>query len=259
MLEWFKTHKAIWISSLVTLLVIIAGGTYWWFSPGQQAKRSEQAQQELAQKSMYANAPHKKVHYSKGVKVPDFETLMQQRKDRDAQQGLYLRGEVSIPKVKLETPILEGIDQNTLAWGAGTAKPAQKMGHGNYAMSAHNMLKATYAKNWLFSNLQTKIAPAGNYQYDNINVELGTKIYLYDGKRVYTYETSARNIVNASDPHSIDVIKDQPGAPMVTLTTCLEQKGIQSPDQRIIIQGTLTDIHKTKDFKHFDKVFTDLK
>lgn len=287
MIEWLKTHKALWISGLVALVVLLvgAGGTaYWYYSPNQRVKRAESGQIKLMQresKQMYQTPPHKTVAYSAGVNIPDFDQLMEQRSwtqyqangkyqgmnkakgqsktARQQAQKLYLRGQVSLPKYQIDVPIFEGTSQATLAWGAGTVKSGQVMGQGNYAISAHNMEKASYASNWLFSNLQTGVAKAGDISYSHVRIPIGAKIYSYDGKNVYEYRVATRNIVNANDPHAGDVVLDSQAEmmrqPLITLTTCYEQVGIRHPVQRIIIQGSLVKKTPKNQFKQLHQVF----
>src|SRR5699024_8193957 len=51
----------------------------------------------------------------------------------------YMVGEIYMPDVDMRLPILEGVSNENLWVGAGTMKPGQRMGEGNYAFAGHHM------------------------------------------------------------------------------------------------------------------------
>jgi len=126
--------------------------------------------------------------------------------------GQAILGSVAIPELRLSLPILKGATSRHLQIGAGTLKPGQRMGRGNYAMAAHNMDQSGY----LFSDLP--------------KIRAGAKIYLTDLTNIYVYRAETR--VDAHTPANSyyyhrqvrptnsQPIRDNPAAALVTLVTC---------------------------------------
>jgi sortase A len=108
-------------------------------------------------------------------------------------------GKMSIPAVNLKLPILKGLDNNNLSLGAGTMKPNQEMGKGNYALAGHYMTN----QGVLFSPLK--------------NINKGDYIYLTDLNRVYKYKVYYKKIINKTD---VNWIYDSKGEVTLTLITC---------------------------------------
>lgn len=52
--------------------------------------------------------------------------------------GFPVLGKISVPSVGVELPIGKGIGEGVLNQGAGTMKPDQKMGEGNYSLAGHH-------------------------------------------------------------------------------------------------------------------------
>lgn len=126
----------------------------------------------------------------------------------------YVRGQISIPSVNMRLPILEGVSNNNLWLGAGTLKPNQQMGKGNYSLAGHTMPNPGL----LFTPLH--------------QVSKGSSIYITDGQYVYTYKTTKTEIVS---PQSGNIIQDEMGDKMITLVTCSDLKATN----RLIVQGKL--------------------
>ena len=104
-----------------------------------------------------------------------------------------------MPQSKVHLPIAKGISNEVLALTAGTMRPDQKMGEGNYPLAGHHMTSQTI----LFSPLYWK-------------TRVGQKIYLTDAKRVYEYQVSVRKFIPATDVQVIAQTKQK----LVTLITC---------------------------------------
>lgn len=134
----------------------------------------------------------------------------------------YLNGVVVVPSVNIKLPILEGISNNNLNYGAGTMKPNQQLGKGNYALAGHY----AYNHSALFTPLE--------------NVQIGAKVYMTDKNNVYEYKVQKKYVV---DPTHTEVIKDKKGKKMMTLVTCNDVEG----HKRIIVQGNLENVYDVKD------------
>lgn len=132
-------------------------------------------------------------------------------------------GRIAIPAVNLKLPVYNGLGTNgqNLLYGAGTLKPNQKMGEGNYTLAGHHMSN----ENILFGPL--------------MKTKLGQKIYLTDGKKLYTYKIDQRTVVNE---HQIQWINNVPHQKVITLFTCTTAKAGET--QRLIVRGHLTKISK---------------
>jgi len=132
-------------------------------------------------------------------------------------------GSIAIPEVDLELPILKGVGKDALAVGAGTMKPEQVMGQGNYALAGHYF----EGKDILFGPLN--------------DAEIGQTIYLSDMKYVYEYKLSMKEIIEATDVYIID---DIPNETLLTLITCAEEG-----TKRLAVRATFIQRYMLKDAK----------
>ncbi|WP_215146137.1 class A sortase [Exiguobacterium qingdaonense] len=121
-------------------------------------------------------------------------------------------GVISIPDVSLKLPIIKGLDDESLAVGAGTMHPDQKMGKGNYALAGHYLQHETA----LFGPLH--------------EIEIGAMIYLQDDTRTYEYVVTSLETVS---PERVDVLDDTSIA-TITLITCTFDT-----TERLIVKGEL--------------------
>ena len=137
----------------------------------------------------------------------------------DAQQ-LPVIGGIAIPELEINLPIFKGLDNVNLFYGAGTMKPDQVMGKGNYSLASHHIFTAENANQMLFSPLA--------------HAEKGMKIYLTDKDKVYTYEI--REVKHVT-PDRVDEIDDRDGINEITLVTCVDYDATE----RIIVKGDLKD------------------
>ncbi|PGZ57830.1 hypothetical protein COE58_24065 [Bacillus cereus] len=106
---------------------------------------------------------------------------------------------IKVPSVKINLPIMEGVSNSAMSVGAGTLKPNQEIGKGNYAMASHHMNNPKL----LFSPLD--------------RVKKWASIYLSDGQKEYEYVVTAKRVIDARE---VDVIEDKEGKNLVTLITC---------------------------------------
>lgn len=139
-------------------------------------------------------------------------------------------GKIAIPAVGMKLPIFYGIAQNNLMRGAGTMKPNEQMGTGNYCLAGHHMMDG----NILFGPLA--------------KVKNGDSIYLTDKTYVYKYTVTNVKTVYETDT---SVLNDVPGQRICTLVTCAS--GHAGETHRIIVTGTLQWQHVAN--KHNMKVF----
>jgi len=125
-------------------------------------------------------------------------------------------GEIIIPSLELNLPILFGVSGTHVARGAATMHPWQQMGEGNYALASHNMHVPTV----LFSDIH--------------HLRVGDQMFLRDAHYVYAYTVSIANLVIY--PTQSYVVDDVPGERLLTLITC-------NPDgtMRVMVQGEFVE------------------
>lgn len=135
-------------------------------------------------------------------------------------QQLPVIGGIAIPELEINLPIFKGVDNVNLLYGAGTMKPDQKMGEGNYSLASHHVFQGENAGQLLFSPLA--------------NAKQGMKIYLTDKEKVYTYEITE---VKKVTPDRVDEVEDR-GVKEITLVTCEDYEATE----RIIVKGDLKEV-----------------
>lgn len=134
------------------------------------------------------------------------------------QKEVPITGQIAIPAVKINLPIVNGITNYYLSIGAGEMKPTDEMGKGNYSLASHNMNDDKV----LFSPLR--------------HIKKGNHIYTTDGQFLYTYQCTAIDYVQ---PQQIEVIYSQKDNPKITLVTCS-----MDGKRRLIVQGRLSEKQK---------------
>lgn len=137
-------------------------------------------------------------------------------------------GIISIPDINLELPVFNGITYETMMYGAGTAKPNQQMGKGNYALASHtifNSFNGSIITNLLFGNL--------------IYAQIGQSIFLTDKDKSNEYKIDNIYRVDVSQGNIIEDHKDKKE---ITLYTCTTLTG----DERLVVHGTLVNTTKYK-------------
>lgn len=152
---------------------------------------------QVTQQTIVKNKKKKASYDFQSVKSLDFQTVAKARANASK---LDVVGEISIPQVKLNLPITNGVTNENLALTASTLKADMKMGQGNYALAGHHMVR----KDVLFSPLYWKMRP-------------GMMIYVTDLKRIYSYKATERKFIAAT---RVDVIEDVPNKKLITLITC---------------------------------------
>lgn len=115
-------------------------------------------------------------------------------------KDIIVLGSIVTPTVDMQLPIVKGVGKYSLAVGAGTMKPNQKMGEGNYALASHYFENR---KEILFSPLY--------------NTNIGDVIYITDKEYVYAYTITKKEVIKATD---VEIIDDVPGKTLLTLITC---------------------------------------
>lgn len=157
-------------------------------------------------------------HPDENISYDAYNVLALDEVPSDAEVNVdYLVGDIIIPSVGMDLPILEGMSNQNLWVGAGTMKPYQQMGRGNYAIAGHHM----WDDGLLFAPLH--------------RVEIGTIVYITDRETVYAYEIDRADVLEDTEGW---VVSDDQGDGVLTLVTCNDFDSTE----RLILQGTLVEI-----------------
>lgn len=114
-----------------------------------------------------------------------------------------LIGQLSIPAIWMDLPLLKGITNSNLAVGATTMKKDQSMGVGNYTLAGHYMKD----KNLLFGSL--------------MDVKIGDGVYITDKETVYEYKIYDTVIVEDTAMYMLEDNESlKREKPIISLMTC---------------------------------------
>ena len=216
-----KKKKRRWPLNLVIILLFLAGIALIFNSPIRDfiiSQNSSRYHIAKVSRTEIEKNEKKKVSYDfNAVNALSFQSVLAAQLN---DQPHPLIGGVALPDVNINLPIFKGVNNTSLMYGAGTMKPDQVMGQGNYALASHTSSGfAGINQGNLFTPLQ--------------HVKDGMMIYITDKANIYEYKITSVRVLNRSH---IEVINDQANRKMVTLVTC-ETRG---SEDRIIVQGDLT-------------------
>ena len=124
-------------------------------------------------------------------------------------------GAIYAPTVNLRMAITYGVSQDLLLWSAGTLKPDQQMGRGNFAIIGHNS-----------QNPDALFAPTHR-------LEDGDLVYVTDKTDIYVYSVTD---IGTVDPSEVDVVYDVPGEALLTMVSCTDDG-----TQRVVVRALLED------------------
>lgn len=112
-------------------------------------------------------------------------------------------GQIIIPDLDMNLPILKGLTNANLARGAATMMPKQKMGQKNYPLAGHYMKQ----KDLLFGSL--------------MDIKVGTIVYITDKRTIYEYEIYDLVIVPDTAMEMLEDGKsDEREKSIISLMTC---------------------------------------
>lgn len=127
-----------------------------------------------------------------------------------------------IPDLDIKVPVLEGVDDDTLAVAAGHFPDTGKIGKGNYCIAGHS--SNVYA--CIFNNLK--------------DIKVGMKMMLYDKKgKSYTYFVTENFVVEPDEIWVLDEFFDN----RITVVTCTDN-GLR----RQVVVGLLMSDKEYKDY-----------
>lgn len=238
--------------SFLTLIIIGGIGSYIYYSHLQQElDQGVQAVQEEAYQQMQRNRPAKisngrsdanttssqreaeasisnqqtqKIDFKTGDKDVDYTgkdvkpLTVEDMKRVNAKKVIasFGAGTIEIPSIGMKLPILEGVSQENLSVGAGTMKPGQVLGKGNFALAGHYMTNAGL----LFGGIK--------------NVQAGDRITVqYQSSKAIFQVKNVQHITQNEG----QVISDAQGDGILTLITC--DGAIEGTSGRVMVRATL--------------------
>lgn len=138
-------------------------------------------------------------------------------------------GQIIIPDLGMNLPILKGVTNANLAAGATTMVPNQKIGEGNYPLAGHYMKQ----KDLLFGSL--------------MDIQVGTIVYITDKKTIYEYEIYDTVVVPDTAMEMLDNERsDEREKPIISLMTCYYSS---KTGKRFFALGELVNEYPAEDRK----------
>lgn len=132
--------------------------------------------------------------------------------------GLHVYGTISIAKIDLREPMVEGATPASLKVGSGIVVPGRMPGElGNFVLASHRSL--TFGRH--FNRLDELTA--------------GDKIQLETAEQTYTYTVQSKSVVT---PEDLSVLDQNLHARELTLITC---EPIDTATHRLIVKAVMDD------------------
>ena len=220
------------ISTLFAALLIVAGLiliSLPYLSNAKLEKESQKAvsivTNEIAPEEIQANLEAEPsaedFNFSAIEDIPETGTLL----NVNSINKKSILGQIVIPSIDLNLVLLRGTTNANLLAGAGTMKPSQKMGEGNYAVAGH------YAKRGvLFGDLT--------------NVKKNAIIRITDKTTIYEYKVFGAKSVS---PERVELISDieaeKHGKPIISLMNCHYVNG-KNTGNRYFVFGELVNSYE---------------
>lgn len=170
------------------------------------------------------------IYYEQQKLIKEFESIefITSKDDSNPAEPIVFNdgdmiGELTIPKIDLTTPIVEGASQKNMASAVGhltNSSPVSTLGekNSNFAIAGHRT--ATFGK--FFNRLN--------------ELEEGDEFFIETAARKYTFSVINSQIVK---PTAVEVILPVENHSLVTLITC---HPIYSNKYRLIVTGELKEI-----------------
>lgn len=152
----------------------------------------------------------------------DYQGILQDQKV-EIKEGI---SQISIPKLNILAPIVEGTDSYSLSVSAGHFKDTAKMGgRGNYCIAGHS--SSIY--NCIFNDIH------------NINI-LEPMYFTNSAGKTFTYYVTEKFVV---EPTEIEVLKQNTSDKICTIVTCTD-----NGERRYIIRGKMLSKKKLEELRN---------
>lgn len=202
-------HK--FLSWLAAILIVIGIGCYF-FEP-YKSHLVNGYQPKITRNTIKNSHKHHKATYT--MNNPNSATMQQVIKARAHAKQVEVDGQMLVPSVGLHLPVNEGVGAQSLLLGAGTMRPNEQMGQGNYALASHHMIN----KDALFTPLW-------------FHAHKGTLVFITNMQTIYVYQIYKRQLIS---PYDVGVVNNTI-RPIVTLITCND-----SGSKRLLLRGKLVN------------------
>lgn len=176
-----------------------------------KVKESQEQAYEKAKGKQQFSVDSSKVDYS-GKDVQPLTVESMEKVDAEKVIQSVGVGTIEIPRIGLKLPILEGVSQENLSVGAGTMKPNQVLGEGNFALAGHYMMD----QGLLFGGIQ--------------QVKAGDQIVVTYQSEQATYQVTETKVISKDDGY---VTFDSEGDGILTLLTC-DRPAVHTPNRFMV-------------------------
>lgn len=224
----FLVKKKNIISTFIAIILFVTG-VYLIFQPqiNQMFARSATDQYKIGNISASQIQQNENNSNTEGAVQATKQSDNLSSKFSSDKKSLPVTGLISIPDVGINLPIFNSGSDDALMYGASNVRKT-KMGEGNYSLASHYVFGANQEKR-LFTPLS--------------KVKKGTKVYLTDKSKIYTYEIEEIFDVGQKAVHVLDKIEDKV---TITLITCADFEA----EYRHIYRGELKEV---KDYNDADE------
>ncbi len=165
-----------------------------------EAKKTVEAMEQIEAEKLEENNKAEAIYDYDSVSEMD---VYQSITNLSAADRERIIGQIISPELEMNIALFKGISNANLFVGAGTMKPGQVMGEGNYSVAAHY----SEEEGVLFNKI--------------LDVQEGTKFFLTDKKNIYEYVMVKRVLVPEDALYMIeDSQTEEYGAPLLSLMTC---------------------------------------
>lgn len=210
-----KWRKAVSIISLILGLTLI--GLYFGMDYYVQYRSRPAIVEAIPIQTLEVNATREVPNHNEVILDYDVMTALKMIPRLDAD---YIIGQIFIPTIDMNLPILKGVTNENMMLGAGTMRLDAEMGQGNYPLAGHY----TDTRGVLFRNIH--------------DIPVGTDVYITDKKTIYHYRIFSRELYPPDAFYMIENAQaDVRGNPIVSLMVC----DVTSDAGRIFAVGDLID------------------
>lgn len=246
----FKHWKLIFVS--LTIFLIAGIGFYFVYQQKELDKTAQNIQntaiQAMEKQQKRQNKQSQQKEMSSDEKVPDTETTEEKQKENQQNEiqistsenqpdyvgkdvkpltleamkkvnaekvvSNFGMGTIQIPSIGMNLPILEGMSQENLSVGAGTMKPNQELGKGNFTLAGHYMTNAGL----LFGGIK--------------NVKKNDPVQVTYKNKTMNFKVIKIEHITAEDNQ---VIFDSEGNGILTLITC--DSSVDGTNGRLMVRA----------------------
>lgn len=168
---------------------------------------------DLKQSDEIKISDHKKQPDYVGKDVKPLTVEAMKKVNAEKVVSAFGAGMIQIPSINMNLPILEGMSQENLSVGAGTMKPNQELGKGNFTLAGHYMTNAGL----LFGGIK--------------NVKKNDSVQVTYKNKTMNFKVTEVKHITAEDNQ---VIFDSEGNGILTLITC--DSSVAGTDGRLIVR-----------------------